>query len=336
MSDTIPSMILKNKTIFLTGGAGFMGSHLIETLSPNNKLVIFDNFSAAVVSEEWCKKFPHISVHTGDMREEAKLTDAMQGSDIVINLAAAHIRLSLSKPVEVHEINTTGILSSLRAAKKAGVKQFVYISSSEIYGSATKPLLAEDHPKDPTTVYGVSKYVGELYTNYFHRHEGLPTQVIRLFNTYGPRAHFEDVYGEVIPRLCVRALAGLPPLIFGSGKQTRDFTYITDTIHGMIAAIQEDSLLGDTINIAYGKEIAITTIAEAICKQTGLSQGPTYLHARPNDVLRHAADTSKAQRILKWKPEVKVEDGIANFIAWLKQTYPHPKQLLNTIPEKNW
>jgi len=328
-------MVFKDQHIFLNGGAGFMGSHLVESLSKENTVTVYDNFSAAVVQESWLRNNPNVSVISGDMREEEKITEAMNHHDIVINLAAAHIRLSLSQPLEVHDVNTTGIVTSLKAAKKTGIKRFIYISSSEIYGSAIKPLLKEDDTKDPTTIYGVSKYVGELYTEYFHKHEGLPTMIIRLFNTYGPRAHFEDVYGEVIPRMCVRALAGEAPLIFGTGEQTRDFTYISDTIKGILLASEHDALLGDVVNIAYGQEVSILQVAQAICKATGIKT-PVTLPARPNDVMRHAADTTKAKKLLGWKPEIDVDHGIHSYVAWLKKTYPDPKSLLNRIPEKNW
>lgn len=329
-------MILQDKHIFLNGGAGFMGSHLVEKLSKENFITVYDNFSAAVFSEIELKKFPNVRVINGDMRDEPKITEAMNGNSIVINLAAAHIRLSLSKPIEVHDVNTTGILTALKAAKKVGVERYIYVSSSEIYGSAKGKLISEADTKDPTTVYGVSKYIGELYTEYFHRHEGLPTMVIRLFNTYGPRAHFEDVYGEFIPRTAVRALCGQPPLIFGSGEQTRDFTYITDTIRGIILATSSDTLLGDVVNIAYGQEVSIKQVADAICKETGILSGPTVLPARPNDVMRHAADTAKAKKLLGWHAEVRIEEGIKQYINWLKKTYPDPQKLLEMIPEKNW
>lgn len=329
-------MIFKDKTIFLNGGAGFMGSFLVEKLSEDNQLIVYDNFSAAIVDDTWLSQFPNTTVVHGDMREKEKITEAMKGSDVVINLAAAHIRLSLTKPIEVHDVNTTGILTSLMAAKHVGVKRFIYVSSSEIYGSATTKVLTETDSKDPTTVYGVSKYMGELYTEYFHAHEGLPTTIVRLFNTYGPRAHFEEVYGEVIPRMCIRALAGQTPLIFGSGEQTRDFTYITDTIAGLLLASQEDTLVGDVINIAYGEEVSIKRIAESICTNAGLTSGPRFLADRPNDVMRHAANTKKAQQLLGWKPEVSIEDGIRTYMTWLKKTYPNPKELLTKIPERNW
>ncbi|MCX8008781.1 MAG: GDP-mannose 4,6-dehydratase [Patescibacteria group bacterium] len=327
-------MILKNLSIFLNGGAGFIGSHLAEMLAKDNRVTAYDNFSSAVLTDEILKTIPNVTFVRGDMRDKETISRAMRGHDVVIHLAAAHIRLSLSNPHEVHDVNTTGVLTTLLAAKQNRIQRFIYLSSSEIYGSAKNPLIREDDPKDPTTVYGVSKYIGELYTQYFHRHEGLPSMIIRLFNTYGPRAHFEDVYGEVIPRMCVRALCGEPPIIFGTGEQTRDFTYITDTIDGIIKASSEDSLLGDVVNIAYGQEVSIKHVAEAIKNETGVS--PVYRPARPHDVVRHAADTTKAKNVLQWNPKINIAEGIKRYLSWLKNTYPDPKALLSRVPEKNW
>jgi len=328
-------MTLTNTSIFLPGGAGFMGSHLVELLSKNNQVTVYDNMTSPTVNELWFSKFPNVTFINGDIRDENKLTQAMQGAKVVIHLAVAHVRFSLSHPLEVHDVNATGTLVSLRSAKNAQVERFVYVSSSEIYGSATEPLLYEDHPKDPTTVYGVSKYVGELYTNYFYAHEGLSTQVVRLFNTYGPRAHFEQVFGEVIPRMCIRALAGKPPVIFGTGQQTRDFTFITDSMAGLMQAASSSQLVGKTINIAYGREITLSQVADIICKKTGYD-GPLIAPARPHDVMRHAADTTQAKQLLGWNPKVDIEKGISQYIDWLKKEYPDPAYLLNQIPDTNW
>ena len=188
----------------------------------------------------------------------------------------------------------------------------------------------------PTTVYGMSKYIGELYTKQYNDLFGLPTIIVRPFNTYGPRSHFNDVYGEVIPRFVIRALNGKQPLIFGSGRQTRDFTYVTDTIDGILKAAQSDKLLGQAINIAYGQEISILEIAETICKEIGLPFKPITKPARPNDVLKHFADIQKARKILFYEPKVTIAEGLKKYIAWVKHTYPDPKKLMKLVPDTNW
>jgi UDP-glucose 4-epimerase len=144
------------------------------------------------------------------------------------------------------------------------------------------------------------------------------------------------VYGEVIPRFVIRALNGKQPLIFGSGRQTRDFTYITDTVSGIIKASQSDSLSGQSVNIAYGQEISILEIAEIICKEIGLPFKPIMKPARPNDVLKHFADIQKARKILSYEPSVKITEGLKKYITWVKQTYPDPTKLMKLVPDTNW
>ncbi len=329
-------MQLKNLTILVTGGAGFIGSHLTEMLAKQNRVIVFDNFTSSAVSPKELASWKNVTVTRGDILNQKLLEKTLQNVDIVFHLAVACVRLSLSNDTYVHTVNATGTLSALRAAKNAGIKRFIYVSSSEVYGSAKQTRIAETHPINPTTVYGMSKYVGELYTMYFYHHEGVPALVIRPFNTYGPRSHFEGVYGEVIPRFVVRALSGKNPIIFGDGKQTRDFTYISDTVTGIMRAAETNKLLGTATNIAYGKEVSILRIARIICRQTGIPFAPIMKPARPNDVRRLPANTARAQKLFSWHPRIPVEEGLKRYVSWVKETYPHPTKLLRRIPETNW
>jgi UDP-glucose 4-epimerase len=332
-------MTLKGKTIMVTGGAGFIGSHLVRTLAKTNSIVVFDNFASSVISLRDLRNLDYVDplrVIDGDILDQGKLKKAMKGVDVVFHFAVACVRLSLSDELHVHNVNATGTLTALLAAKKAGVGRFIYISSSEVYGTAKHDLIDESHSLMPTTIYGMSKYVGELYAKNMYEAFGLPTIIVRPFNTYGPNSHFEGVYGEVIPRFVVRALNGKQPLIFGSGKQTRDFTYVTDTVDGIIKASQSDTLLGSCVNIAHGHEVSVYEIARTICELTGLPFKPVMKPARPNDVARHAAHIGKAQRILAYKPQISIKEGLASYIAWVRQTYPNPKKLMKLIPDINW
>lgn len=324
-------MKLNKLHILVTGGAGFIGSHLVETLSKDNEITVYDNFSSSVVSVQDLR---NVRVIKGDILDQKKLAAAMRGIDTTFHFAVACVRLSLGNPRHVHDVNATGTLNTLLAAKKARVKRFVYISSSEVYGSAEQSLILEDHPINPTTVYGMSKYMGEEYTRLFSTE--LPSIIVRPFNTYGPRSHFDGVYGEVIPRFCLRALNKKQPIIFGSGTQTRDFTYITDTIDGIRKAAQSDSILGIPVNIAAGREVSIEQIGLTICSATGLPFHPIYRPSRPGDVARHAADVTKAKKILGFKPKIPIDLGLGMYMKWLKKTYPDSKKLLAKIPERNW
>jgi len=329
-------MKLTKAKIFITGGEGFIGSHLVDLLAKENSITVYDNGQSAVNYRSPQKT---VTYTTGDIRDIKTQTKAMKGHDVVIAMAAAHLRVSMGSPMVVHDINATGTLVSLLAARTNHIKRVTYISSSEVYGTAQNPkdTMDEQHPTRPTTVYGLSKYVGELYARQFQQQEGIPTIIVRPFNTYGPRSHFESYYGEVIPRMTIRALCGLPPIIFGNGKQSRDFTYVEDTARGIVQATECDTLIGDTVNIAYGKEITVKEIASIILKHTN----QTHLHIlskpiRPNDVTRHAADTSKAQRLFSWKPEIAIEQGIAQYVDWVKQNYRDLPSQLKKIPNQNW
>lgn len=330
-------MKLNGQTILVTGGAGFIGGHFVEAVAKNNHVTVYDNFSSSVLSPSSLTSLrSHIRVIRGDILDRGALKKAMRGADLVFHFAVACVRLSLSNEQYVHSVNASGTLNTLLAAKQARVKRFIYISSSEVYGSATKPKITESHPINPTTVYGMSKYMGELYTKHANDHLGLPAMIVRPFNTYGPRSHFEGVYGEVIPRFTIRALNNKQPIIFGSGKQTRDFTYVTDTVSGIMKAAESDNLFGQAVNIARGQELAIADIAKLICKETGLPFKPLMKPPRPNDVMRHYADISKAKNLLSYQPKIAMSEGLKTYITWVKQAYPNPKKLLKLMPDINW
>lgn len=332
-------MKLTGKTIVVTGGAGFIGSHLVEALLQNNRVIVYDNFSSNVLNLSDLRNLRplgDLQVIKGDILDEKKLSHAMTGADVVFHLAVACVRLSLSQEIYVHTVNATGTLTALLAAKKARVRRFVYISSSEVYGATHGATIRETDPVTPTTVYGMSKYMGELYAGEFTRHEGLPCIIVRPFNAYGPRSHFDGVYGEVIPRFAIRALNGLQPTVFGTGKQTRDFTYVTDTAAGIIRAAECDVLVGDVVNIAYGREISVSRLGRLINEEAGLSYQPIILPARPNDIDRLAAGTAKARKLLRFVPGISIQTGIPAYVRWLRGTYPDTKKLLKKIPQTNW
>jgi UDP-glucose 4-epimerase len=223
------------------------------------------------------------------------------------------------------------------ASQKNNIKRFIYISSSEVYGTAKDVPMSEDHPLEPTTVYGASKLAGELYTLAYYRTYGLRSMIIRPFNTYGPRAHFEGLYGEVIPKFILRVFSDMPPLIFGDGTQTRDFTYISDTVKGIIMASECDAIIGQTVNIARGQEISINELAAIIMRTLGKeSLKPRYEQKRPGDVMRHYADVSKAERQFGFKPEIDIEKGIRLYANWFKSNNYDPSELLKQDIVFNW
>src|SRR5262249_32374943 len=222
--------------VLVTGGAGFIGSHVVDALVERGQAVtVLDDFSSGG-AENWKKAEPAIEIVEGDLCDGRVLERALRSADVVLHLATRCVRLSLSDPAEVHRVNSEGTHRLLLEAVRRRVRRFVYVSSSEGYRTAVTVPMTGEPPLEPTTMYGATKLLGELYTKAMTRSFGLPTVVVRPFNPYGPRAHFEGVYGEVIPRFTVRLLNGRPPVIFGDGLQTRDFTYVGDTVRGILLA----------------------------------------------------------------------------------------------------
>jgi UDP-glucose 4-epimerase len=315
-------MELVGKKILVTGGAGFIGSNLVDALVANNQVTVVDNLSSG--------KLENIQAHLesdtfkfaqADITDLDRMRELVNGNEIVLHLAVQGLRLSLSEPYIVHEVNATGTLNLCQAALEANVERFVYVSSSEVYGTAETVPMAETHPLIPTTPYGASKLAGEAYARSYYLSFGLPVAVVRPFNTYGPREHFEGVYGEVIPRFVLRVMNNLPPVVFGDGHQTRDFTHVSDSVRGIIAVCECEDLIGKTINIAAGREVSINNIAQLILKvlERDGEIEPLHIAPRPADVRRHYADISMAHRLLDFQPKIEIEEGIQHYISWFKE-----------------
>ena len=199
------------------------------------------------------------------------------------------------------------------------VERFLYVSSSEIYGSAKVVPMSESHPVNPTTVYGASKLAGELYALAYWRTYGLPVSVVRPFNTYGPRSPYEGARAEVIPRFILQLEAGRAPVIYGDGSQTRDFTYVDDTTTGILSAAECDALVGDVVNVALGSEASVAHIAKVLAALVGREDLVGLREApRPGDVNRHCADISKARQLLNFEPTMSLEAGLERTLAWFR------------------
>ena len=327
---------LAGRAVLVTGGAGFIGSHLVDALvAAGARVRVLDDFSSGR-RENLAAAGTRVEVVEGDVCDERALDHALAGADTVMHLATRCVRLSLSDPEDVHRVNSHGTLRVLLAARRHGARRVVYVSSSEVYGSGVKVPMTEDHPLEPTTVYGATKLAGELYTQAMTRSFGLPTIVVRPFNTYGPRAHFEGVYGEVIPRFTVRLLNGRRPVIFGDGLQTRDFTYVGDTVRGLVAAASVREATGGVFNLARGEEVTVRRLAELLAKAIDPTLSPEFTEARPADVRRHWADVSRARAELGFEAPVSIEEGLARYVAWFRETYPDPAACLRDEVVRNW
>lgn len=324
--------------ILVTGGAGFIGSNLVKALIENdNEVLVVDNFSQGKYENlESLKNNKNLKVVKADILNTNEMLKLTKGINVIFHLAVQCLRVSLQNPLLVDKVNSSGTLSVLWSAHKNNIQKFIYCSSSEVYGSAISASMNESHPLNPTTVYGASKLSGEIYTKCFNDNFGLKTVIVRPFNTYGYNEHAEGLYGEVIPRFVILAKNNLPITIFGNGEQTRDFTFVTDTVTGLIKASNEEGLIGQAVNIARGEEVSINHVADIVLKLTGSKSKIVHRQSRPHDVVKHYADVSKAKKLLNFKPGINIEEGIGLYIKSLEENKFNFKQALNDLPERNW
>jgi UDP-glucose 4-epimerase len=318
--------------ILVTGGAGFIGSHLVDALLANGHAVtVLDDFSVGKMSNlREAQATGRLGVIADSILDRAALDHAAQGAEAVYHLAVQCVRHSLGKPVENHDVNATGTLYTLEAARRHGVKRFIYCSSSEVYGNASNAPLDElTTVCAPVTVYGSAKLAGEFYTLAYWRTYRMPTAVVRPFNSYGPREHDQGDLAEVIPRFVIRALSGRPPVIFGDGSQGRDFTYVTETARGLAAALDADALVGSVVNLGHGRLVTVRELADAVLQLCGNSElGIEFAPPRPGDVHRLVADTRRAKEILGFESQVELGEGMRRYLEWFRATYPDPSALL--------
>jgi UDP-glucose 4-epimerase len=324
--------------VLVTGGAGFIGSELVRQLAARGFDVrVVDNLVNGRRENLDGVLGKNVELVVADIRDAESMTLLLRDVDLVFHLACLGVRHSIHSPVENHEVNASATLNLLNSARHAGTKRFVYVSSSEVYGTARTVPISEEHPTLPMTVYGASKLAGEAYTRAFWETYRLPTTVVRPFNAYGPRCHHEGDSGEVIPKFMLRCLAGKPMVVFGDGTQTRDFTFVSDSAGGILAAGLSDASIGQTINLGTGKEIQIRELAVTITDLLG-KPGAEIMHVepRPGDVLRLLADSSKARELLGFIPTVSLRDGLAVLHDWYRTSGKSPEELLEQEVVRNW
>lgn len=317
--------------LLVTGGAGFIGSHLVDALvAGGHRVTVLDDFSTGSRDNlAGAMKSGHMRLIEGSILSAEAVAEAMQGVDVVFHLAVQCVRRSLGHPGESHLVNAGGTLNVLEAARRARVKRFVYCSSSEVYGNLHDRPLQEDVACRPVTVYGAAKLAGELYTDAYRQTYGLETCIMRPFNAYGPRAPDQGTRAEVIPRFAIRVLNGLPPVIFGDGGNGRDFTYVTEIAQGLMLAGFAPQAQGVPVNLAFGRMITIRDVAEVVAAMAGRDDLIPSLHAaRPGDVHHLHADTQRAEQWLGYRPRIPFHEGIRLYLDWFKHRYPDPKVLL--------
>lgn len=331
---------LNNARILVTGGAGFIGSNLVDTLLANGAahVRVLDNLVngtrqnlAHLVDDE------RVTLHVGDIRDDVARTSALQNVDIVYHLACLGVRHSLHEPVENHLVNASGTLGMLLSAREAAVERFIYVSTSEVFGTAQYAPMDERHPTWPETVYGGGKLAGEAYARAFYRTYGMDTVVVRPFNTYGPRSHFEGDSGEVLPRTIVRLLAGLRPVIFGDGEQTRDFMHVNDTAAALALLGRNPAVAGLTINLGSGTEVTMNDLCAAVAAAAGRPDlTPEHVEARPGDVRRLLGDPDLMRSLTGFAPTMDFADGVAQLVDWFGTSRESQADQLARMAERNW
>ena len=329
-------LTLSGSRVAVTGGAGFIGSHLVDQLlAAGNEVTVLDDLSSGS-RENLAPHSGEVDLVEGSVLDPAAIERALRGARHVFHLATRNVRLSLRQPSVVHEVNVEGTYRVLKAAVAARVARLLYCSSSEVYGSATTVPMAEEYAFRPETIYGASKLAGEYYAQVFHRSGWLETVVARPFNTYGPREHYASDRGEVIPRFIVRALGGLPPVIYGDGSQTRDFTYVEDTARFLSAVMAAESSRGEVVNICRGEEVAVREIAAQVVSLVEPRLKPLYLAPRPSDVSRLYGDSSKLKRLLGAAPATGIREGLARTVEWFRRNVQVTDAVLASMQLENW
>lgn len=320
--------------VVITGGAGFIGSHLAARVLAEGaaSLVVIDDLSTGSRANLDAIG-GQFDFQEGDIRDLA-VAKVAGDAHLVFHLAVRNVRASIRNPAENLSVNADGTLDVLEAVRLGRRGRLVYVSSSEIYGIPPSGEFSEDVLPAPTTVYGAGKLAGELIAQAYHRTYGLQTQVIRPFNNFGPRSHFEGDSGEVIPKFILRALAGEPLVVHGDGSQTRDFMFVEDTARWLVDLSQVDGLIGEVVNIGSGREIRVIDLATRILDVVGSSSRIEHIDARPGDLPRLCADVTKVATIVPFQLTTTFEDGLAATIDYFRG---HDAQkLLRLESDRNW
>ena len=308
-----------SETYVVTGGAGFIGSHIADhLLRQGHRVRIVDNFATG--------KRANIAELSGDLEVfEINITDkealerAFVRADYVFHQAAlASVPRSVDDPLTTHEANVTGTLNVLLASRDAKVKRVAYAASSSAYGEVTVEVQDESLVPHPISPYGVSKLAGEYYCRSFTEVYGLETVALRYFNVFGPRQDETSQYSAVIPKFIAAMLAGKQPTIYGDGEQSRDFTFVENVVHGNLLAIKAPDVAGEMMNLATGGSVSLLELVDKINVVLGTSLQPVHDAPRAGDIKYSRADVTKAIELLDFAPVINFDTGLARTIEWFR------------------
>lgn len=307
----------------VTGGGGFIGSHLVDALLAEGHTVrVVDDFSTGN-RKHLAEVLSRITLHEISITDPAALLEAMDGVDYVFHQAAiASVPRSIEDPQTSHDVNVTGTFNVLNAARQTGVKRVIYAASSSAYGDVEGDYKHEGMSPQPLSPYGVAKLAGEYYMQVFYQVYGLETVSLRYFNVFGPRQDPASEYAAVIPKFATAMLQGKAPTIYGDGKQSRDFTYIENAVRGNLLAAQSPTAPGQVINLACGQRHTLLDLVGVINDYLGSNIKPVFAPARTGDIKYSLADISKAEELLGYKPATTFTDGVYRTVSWFASQTP--------------
>ena len=306
-------------SILVTGGAGFIGSHLVKKfVELGHRVRVLDNFSTGR-RENLAAILDRIELVEADMRDPEVCLQACAGVAFVFHEAAIpSVPKSVEDPQPSHDANVTGTFNLLRAAVQHRVRRFIYAASSSAYGDTEESPKHEKMTPHPLSPYAVQKLAGEHYARAFHECYGLETISLRYFNVFGPGQDPNSQYAAAIPAFVTKMLRGKPPVVYGDGSQTRDFTYIDNVVHGNILALETDETHGESVNVACGNAISVNQVIREISRLLGISLQPEYTERRAGDVMHSCADIRLAGALLGFEPTVTFEDGLRRAIDYYR------------------
>lgn len=308
--------------ILVTGGAGFIGSHLTEVLLKQGHLVrVLDNFLTGkrenLIFDE---AYSSLEIIEGNIRDLTVCQRATIDIEYVFHQAALpSVLRSVEDPLTSNSVNVEGTLNILLAARNAGVKRLIYASSSSVYGDTPTLPKHEEMPPNPLSPYALQKYIGEQYCRLFFQLYGLEAVSLRYFNIFGPKQDPTSIYSAVIPRFIDALLEGRPPIIFGNGEQSRDFTYIDNVVQANLLAMSAAHLNGEAINIACGKRTSLNQLLNFLKEIVGSKVSPIYEEPRKGDVRHSLANIQKGKEILNYEPEVGIERGLRKTVEYFQK-----------------
>jgi UDP-glucose 4-epimerase len=307
------------RSALVTGGAGFIGSHLVDALLAEGwRVRVLDDLSSGREAN-LADALPRIDFVRGDLRDPATRERCLAGVDVVFHQGAVpSVPRSVAEPLRTHDVNSNGTLGVLEAARHAGVRRVVYAASSSAYGDTVELPKTESMPANPRSPYALQKWTGEAYCRLYADLYGLETVALRYFNVFGPRQDPKSEYAAVVPRFAVACLRGEPAVIYGDGRQTRDFTYVADAVRANLLAAESPKASGSVLNVAGGKRVSLLELLEAIAGICGTTIPPRHEPGRAGDVRDSLADLTRARDLLGYEPQVSLGEGLARTVASLR------------------